>query len=845
VLAPIVVILVTLPIVALALKPATTEAPGGDQPGTTFYPRITTRKVYQFIDIVLPASRVPGLVGAKAGSLVAAYCAGGVEHIAPVKLLPRRITRTFLVSANATVLMPELGEDKVLPDDVIVVSLPVPITSTEPMKASQQVPAIKVEPCTWSSYAAKSGVGYRVVVGLAKGVRVPTEEGPLALGQTVSFSIYFDYNRSPFKNEFSITDFADLERLGRLVGLKTPPTHGQDLARLEAEWSSFLKQLRSKLTQLLPPRSITVGPREAMQQPLSLESSATHTPEALASNTGGVGSGADGPSVQPLALIGGGGGASRYYHFSLIVANKTKVALAGRRVSVYMGYGVDRVVLYLRANSTSSTSGSGLQVTVRIVDVASETSPVVLWSYTYTYQLGSTPRDIYIYPTVSWSDKPLNITIEFKYSYGANPYITIATLNFYKVWSKMPTEQTRRAIQILSAGIARIRDPYNPDFLPPGCQQARASDMLSPSSYSPPLGFGGLVAPTSLKSVAIDSSMMNGLYYDEVTESSPVLYLDMCIYSRDQTTTGTITVKVDGVTYASKTITVSPPYSYAGFTIFLGSQPQKGHGPMITIEHNLPEGMELYVDAVVEYQYAPEVWKEDSLKTWFLKSSPWFKLLLYEYRGTYVGWESSMVMDSPIFSDVSNRYVVFKHRVSMEEGTGVSVKSVGIKVKPPVSPSSIACEVRHGKGSSLEKYVGAAATAWGLISTGLEVASLLGYTTPEPVSKGAVIAGFAITVLMSATESRVAKYENGYYTCTWSSGLSSYEWVEVEIYLNYNRINPKLGNHFSVSAMANDVWELKDQTVSIPYYPYSIVDPTVYEVYNSFYGRPPSEVIYG
>jgi len=792
---------------------------------------------YEFIDVVLPASRVPGLVGARAGSLVATYCADGAEQVALVKLLPRRITRTFLVSANTTVLVPELGEDKILPSDIIIVSIPIPTSITKALRLSgQAAPRTMIKTCTWSSFAARNGLGHRIVIHIPKNAKLPAGKELITLGQGVSFSIYFDYKRSPFRNEFPVAGFDDLKRLSKLVGLNTPPIRGKNLARLEAEWNSFLKQLRNRLISLAPLQALTIGPRETIQQALGEEAPAPSNNRAYGNTTR--------PGIEPLVLIGSGS-ASRYYHFSLIIANKTRI-VTPRSISIYMGYGVYNALLYIRANSTSNIVGAGLQVTITVLDVSSRTNPVVLWSHTYSYWLDQSPRDIYIYPEIAlnWRDKPLNITIELSSSSGANPYVSIAVLNFYKVWDKMPTEQTRKAIQILSTGIAKIRDPHNPGLLPPGCERARASSMLDPSSYSPPRGFGGLVAPTSTKSITIDSSMMEGLYYDEVSESSPVLYLDICIHSQHQSATGIITVKVDGVTYASKTVTVSPPYGYAGFTIFLGPEPMKGHGPLITIEHNLPEGMKIYVDAVIEYKYAPEVWKEDSLLTWFLKRSPWFELLLYEYRGAAVGWESSIVASAHMFSDQEYQVVLFKHRVSAEQGNWMGVKSAGITVKPPVPPSFVGCQVRHGEGNNLEKYVGAAATAWGLISTGLEAASLAGYTVPEPISKGAVIANLAITVLRSATEQKTVKMENGQYTCTWSSGLNSYKWVEVELQLTFTYPSSTLGNSFGVSAMANDLWRLSMQYFNVPYKPFSVISGSRNEVYHAFYGRPPDEVIY-
>jgi len=411
----------------------------------------------------------------------------------------------------------------------------------------------------------------------------------------------------------------------------------------------------------------------------------------------------------------------------------------------------------------------------------------------------------------------------------------------------MPTEQTRKALQIISTGIAKIRNPYDPDYLPPGCQRAYASSLLDPSSYATGDPLGGLIYTTNNLPITIDASSMNGLYYDEIGETSPILYLDICIYNEySQTYTGTVSVKINGALYSGKTVTVTPGYNYIGFTVFTGPPPVKGHGPLITIEYNLPPGLKLYVDAAIEYKYAPEVWRENSYATWALNRVAWLKILLYEYTGASIAWESGIAADAEAFIAGSStlKSVVFKHRISLEEGSAMGkVVSAGVKAKPPASlqywPS---CTIRHGSGFSPETYIGAAATVWGLVSTGIEVASLVGIAIPEPVSKGAVIANLAFTVLRSSTESSTVYYDNGYYGCSWSAGLSSYEWVEVDLLLPLN--SPSVDGAFKLSVMANDGWILRDQSVEIPIYDWSIIQPSINERYYAFYNRAPNEVIH-
>jgi len=256
-----------------------------------------------------------------------------------------------------------------------------------------------------------------------------------------------------------------------------------------------------------------------------------------------------------------------------------------------------------------------------------------VWSIDQTYILSSSPSDIHIYPSIpSDTTRRFNISITYYYAGGSYPYIITSTLINHKIWDEMPTNQTSKAYQILSLGIASLRDPYS-GYPPSGCQRAKASNMLDPSKYGFSTLRQGIIMSSLISSLTVDSDVMNGLYYDSLYGSSPILYIDICVRNPSSTSyTGTINIKIDGTTIASKSVSMSTSssFGYVGFTLLQWSNPLGGHGHLITIEHNFPSnsGVELYIDILLEYQYAPEVWKETSYSTWFSKVGIWSKTIL-------------------------------------------------------------------------------------------------------------------------------------------------------------------------------------------------------------------------
>jgi hypothetical protein len=338
---------------------------------------------------------------------------------------------------------------------------------------------------------------------------------------------------------------------------------------------------------------------------------------------------------------------------------------------------------------------------------------------------------------------------------------------------------------------------------------------------------------------------MNGLYYDSLYGSSPILYIDICVRNPSSTSyTGTINIKIDGATVASKTVSAPPlpSFGYVGFTLLQWSNPLGGHGHLITIEHNFPSNsnIELYIDILLEYQYAPEVWKETSYKTWATKYSPWLKIQLTQQDPLATVYKSGIVVQAWAFGYVSGNQMVIKHQVST--AYGYKILGVYLAVNPSASTYSPGCGIKRIEGTSLDPYIGAAVTAWSIISTGIEIASLLGLTFPSSVSAGVAAAGMLITILNMARESlSVSKTPDGYYVCSWSPGINVYKVVELELVIPYSGIPQNI----YIKVGANDLWYTKPITFKIPSWSYSQIDASINERYPGFYERHPGEVIYG
>jgi hypothetical protein len=825
--------------ISLALEPSTSIE--SNLPASQTQPRTQAPQsnAYKFVTLALPVKLLRNLVGVSIKSIVASPCYDDTLVIVPY-VLPKRFMRSFMPSLNATVLLPDFGDGVLTEDDVLILEVPIPIGRATSAR------------CGWAVHVAKSGLRERYLVTLGQGMQVATEKGLEALQNPITIAIYFDKNQSRKSLIYGIPfDVEALKTLSKALGVQPPEQprlvhdfNAAEIIEAENAWNNWLKNIRSRVAveanNIARTLTATYERRAGfVYDPLSdrvvAEIEFKEVEKAAYQQLKDV--------YQQAYLVDGGGGPSQFYDFIFIIQHRTRVSYSTK--NIYLGYNVYSIAIYVRANSTT-TSTAYLGIDVRLIDTDTKS---VVWSNSYSYSLGPQPQDIYIFPSIPFdTTRRFNITITFRWSGGAQPYIIHSTLKIHKVWDKMPIEQTVKGYQILSVGIAALRNPWSGE-LPLGCQRARASDMLDQSVYGLTTMSQGIYSP--IRAVSIDATLLNGLFYDPWSKTSPVLYIDICIRNPySNSVSGTINIKVDGVTYASQSLTVYPlpSFGYAGFTLLLDANPVKGHGHIITIEHNFPPYVELYIDAVIEYQYAPEVWKETSYYTWHKLCTAWFKLYLPQHDPTATIYKSALAVEAPAFVYGSQgrgfriRYLVTSENISNAKILGVTLAIKPASRYPDGSPS---CDIVSAKGTQYEQYIGLATTLAGLASTGVEIATLVGLTIPEPVSKGLSLTSLILSILYTASvESKVlTKSPDGFYVCTWSPGINSYKTIEMQINIMYHQIIPD--TTYYIKLTANDVWALKPITISMPMYSDTQILNSYHEVYPGFYGRDPvKDMIY-
>ena len=116
-------LLVVIAVVVSFLMPVAAYAAPAMPIGITSRAGATEAPVAVF---VVPASSVPGVVGARVESLLAAVCVDGRTVYGAIYILPRAILRTSLIPGNTTILLPVLEDSMVKPSDILVVMLPLP-----------------------------------------------------------------------------------------------------------------------------------------------------------------------------------------------------------------------------------------------------------------------------------------------------------------------------------------------------------------------------------------------------------------------------------------------------------------------------------------------------------------------------------------------------------------------------------------------------------------------------------------------------------------------------------------------------------------------------------------------
>jgi hypothetical protein len=790
--------------------------------------------------IVLPVKIFKNLQGVRIDRLLVSSCLD-TSIISLPKLVPRSFSRTLLASANATVIIPDVGDGILTEDDFIIISIPI----------SSVVGSINTSTLFWNVLAAKYGLRERYIAIIPQGVRVLTDKGIQSLQTDLCLGIYYDQDskRQPPIRETPY-DTSILEKIGEALGLKTPATpkffsnfSSNEAILAENTWNKWLSSIRGKLKSLDLGKGVIAkyDRREAFIYDPSGDRLIAEIKEKTVYK--------EKSKYEPAYYLinGGGGGPTAFYQFNLRLLNKTQV-MDSITKNLYLGFNIYSATIYIYANSSSSSLQAKLNITVKVIDTDSGSTT---WSGSYSYSLGDTPTSIYISPSIPYSSsKRYNISITYSYAGGSYPYVVISTLDLEKVWNTMPTNQTTTAYQILSVGIANIRDYNEPAELPPYCQRAKASDMLDPKLYGTygSVASQGLILESPATSITMDSNTMNGLFVDSINKLSPVLYLDICILNKNQAPEKIkITVKVDGVTYAEQTVEapLRPYFGYAGFTIYLDTNNIRGYGHMVTIEHNSTSwNMYFFIDALIEFKYSPEVWREDSYFTWVHIRIPWLKLNLAQGKGSGYVYKSSIVVDTKVFWSLGDYYILLKHLISSvydANGNAPRIYGASVAIKPLSEPSNFGCNLKRTTGTKYDQYIGAVVSLWGFISTGIEVYSWFSGLSIE-VSAGVFVADRLVELLQGLKESlNVERTSDGYYVCSWSPGINDYKEGELELFITYPS-QPE-NNTFYVLLDDNEGWRLRPVKVTIPVYSYDDVMNSIDERFVGYYGR--VDVYYG
>jgi hypothetical protein len=841
-LAILLIVALLLPLyahISLALEPSTSTGTNLSTPRTQPRTETPQSSAYKFVTLALPVKLLRNLVGVSIKSIVASPCYDDTIVIVPY-VLPKRFMRSFMPSLNATVLRPDFGDGVLTEDDVLILEVPIPIGRAVSAR------------CGWAVHAVKSGLRERYMVALGQGMQVATEKGLEVLQNPITIVIYFDKNQSRRSLIYDTPfDVEALKTLSIALGVQPPEQprlvhdfNAKEIIEAENMWNNWLKNIRSRVAaeaNSIARRLTATYERRAgfVYDPLSdrvvAEIESKELEKAVYQQL---------KDVYPQAyLIDGGGGPSRFYDFTLVLAKEKdgKPELIGRVDGVitkklYLGYNIYSATVYVRAKS-SSTSTAYLGIDVSIVDVDTKS---VVWSNSYRYSLGPQPQDIYIYPSIPFdTTRKFNITITFRWSGGAQPYIEWSTLKFIKVWDKMPTEQTVKAYQILSAGIATIRDKSG--ALPPGCQRAKASDMLDPVIYkenwyipgvvvtrSHACSYEQVIAGTCVYSISIDSTLMNGLYYDSLYRTSPILYIDICVTS-SISQEGDITLMINGIRYATQKLVADPSKlcNYVGFTILLDWNLAKGHGHEIMLVTTLPSTFTMRIDALIEYLYAPEVWKESSTGSWSW-ALPWFKLYLPQYVVGVLDYSSSLVLE--ITATNYRPWIKVGHLVVKGYGTSISSASIMIKPVGAFSPDEVEGTVAKIAGTSYEPYFG-----WISVLAGI-IALVPSEVVSTPASVISIVTG-ALTLRGEIKTIRLTP--DGTYMLSWTAGpLDQYTIIRLRLRFEWGGL-ATLPTSYYVWIEANGYWVLRPIYVSIPRI-YSPSGP--YKPYYGFYNR--KDIIY-
>jgi hypothetical protein len=814
-----------------------------------------TISVNETIYIALPVRIFRELQGRPITSIIASPCYSDELVVLP-KIIPRRFSLTWLPTLNTSIPLPDI-DYRLTEEDVLLINIPIqetPIPTPQPPLSSTE--------CPWSRFAAKAGIRERYVVTLNRGTSVlSASRGLTSLNYPITFSIYFDHNESRKPLITSIPfDMELLTVISSKLGVSPPAippqqyrsTNKSTIVEVEDALNTWARNIHSILSTMGVEKSIST--RHERREGFIYDPVEDRIVDEITDKLSEYKAYPELSSVNPqYYLINGGGSPTQYYVFTLILLNNTQLPSGGITRNTYLGYYVYSTTIYIRANSTDPSEGSGLIVEVKLVNT---TTGRVISTRTYTYYLGSTPVDITLYPSIPYTEGGINITVSLKYDYSlAPPYVATATLQFIKMYKNMPTPQTvKSAVRILSTGLHHYYT-LGMVILPTTPRINKYVHFWGP-------GYGFY---RDHNSVTIDTGALNGMYYNDV-DPKAWLRIDIggtLFYGRVQSLTAIIKIKINGILYEQINLTIPPcsdlnlptyscKYSYAQVDIPLPLNPIEGYGPLITIERTLvpekdDEGWDLYnwssvlFDAMIEYWYAPEVVSETNWIKWGCGRFPWYKLEMHiPIADNIAGGKASLVLDGSAIGIIDSEGYVSKLYVVMD----TSIHRLELRIATSLDVGNFGCNIIKFKGQSYEQYVGAAVTGWSILYTGLELARLLGIISiPDPVSKALFVVNLA-TAIVSSSKERTESYQDGtWYVCKWNSGFFDYfSRLQLENFMLVDKSQDKRPC-FEIKVKIDNFETQNLTAICVPEYNPNNLTGDIFEPLG-FYGRPPGEMIY-
>jgi hypothetical protein len=743
----------------------------------------------EFVVVALPlnALGLDKLFGLAVSSVAASPCSDEHVVIFP-KLLPKEFSLSWVPTLNTYVATPS-GSGVLEPGDILLLVVP-----KQGISGS----------CSWSVFANVSGLLERYVVVLRPGAKVFSGRGVEVLDKPLAIALYFRRGEEPLASD-SPYDIGLVMELGNLLGIPAPRTRqvSSYSASVAGEWSSWVQEVR-KAIQGLGIERFTDVRYETVQ--------GFETPKQL-------------------------------YQFIYILVNKTMVTKS-LAFSRYLGFAVYSSLVHVYASSTSDEP-SDLLIRIKVTELIGEyianLTDVDVWSYENVFRLWRTSTPITIAPEIPFDpSRRFNISVEFEWVGGAKPLIVIATITFSKYWGGVINE-TAKGVSILSTGIARVLNPET-GLAPKGCRVGKAS------SYIPSTGYGketGLVLKGSSASIVLDSPAVIGVLYDKLGNKSPVLYIDMCITS-DKSSEGVVEIKVNGVTLASRKVVVEPKeFSYIALVMNLShatGNMVKGLGPVVTIEARFSNSVEMYIDSVIEYLYAPDVWSPQSDMWWYI-NAPWYRLLV------------TLSRDSIAIARVGVAYITTAYPYEYARDGDVVVTAIATKPNN-IRSITIATNISlhclqyytelngllvrflpaEREGTDFEYHMDKSiAHLWSTLNEFIDAAKIDKYLIPVHFSKG-VMATDALSTLASASTNSFYTI-HGYITrdsssdiidtiCVWASGANKY-WRVVTAAVSFS-VRKKL----SILVSINDEIIVSDY-VSVPLIevrPRSVSEFSIYRI---------------